>query len=108
MFVILLSKKNWLKTRSRADFFVQLHGGCTWYSTVYLADEAVAIFCKIQLDNRFIIQYIDNKAHFYCRKAGDDLYVAVFLADTQNYVFHRISVHYRRQIHHDHIWAVLQ
>ena len=32
------------------------------------------IFLKIEQDNCFVIQHIDNKAQFYCRKGGDDLY----------------------------------
>ena len=49
---------------------------------------------KIEQDNCFIIQHCDivNKAHFYCRKAGDDLYFTIFRPDTRNYVYHRISV----------------
>ena len=41
-----------------------------------------------------LIQHIDNKAQFYCRKAGDDLYFAIFLPDTRNKVYRRISVDY--------------
>ena len=37
---------------------------------------------KIEQDNCFIIQHIDNKAQFYCKKAGDDLYFSSFLPDT--------------------------
>ena len=29
--------------------------------------------------NCFIVQHIDNKAQFYCRKAGGDVYFAIFL-----------------------------
>ena len=46
----------------------------------------------------FIIQFIDNKAQFYCRKAGGDLYFAIFLPDTRNYVYRRISLDYGRRI----------
>ena len=53
-------------------------------------DTNQGIFRKIEHDNCFIIHDIDNKVKFYCRKAGDDLYFAIFLPDTQNYVYHRI------------------
>ena len=36
------------------------------------------IFRKIEQNNCFIIQHIDNKAQFYCRKVRDDLYFAIF------------------------------
>ena len=50
------------------------------------------ILPKIEQDNCFIIQHIDNKAQFHCRKAGDDLYFAIFIPDTRNFVYRRISV----------------
>ena len=54
---------------------------------------------KIEQDNCFnIIQHIDNKAQFHCSKAGDDLYFAIFLRDTRNCVYRRISLDYGRQI----------
>ena len=60
---------------------------------------------KTEYDNCFIVQHIDNKEqYFYFRKAGDDLYFAIFLPDTRDYVYRRLSVDYGL---HDHIWAVL-
>ena len=50
------------------------------------------IFRKIEKDNCFIVQHIDNKAQFYCRNAGDDLYFAISLPHQRNYVYRRISV----------------
>ena len=52
---------------------------------------------KIEQDNCSIIQHIDNKAQFYCSKAGDDLYFAIFLFKTRNYVYRRISVDYEQR-----------
>ena len=49
-------------------------------------------------ENCFIIQHIDNKAQFYCRKTEGDLYFTIFLPDTRNYLWRRISVDYRRRI----------
>ena len=46
----------------------------------------------------FTIQHISNKAQFYCRKAGDDFYFTIFLPDTQNYVYHSMSVDYGQWI----------
>ena len=54
-------------------------------------------FRKIEQDNCFIIQQIDNKAKFYCSKAGDHLYFAIFLSETRSYVYRRISVDYGRR-----------
>ena len=51
------------------------------------------IFRMIEKDNCFIIQHIDNKAEFYCRKAEHDLYFANFLPDTRNYVSRKISIY---------------
>ena len=49
------------------------------------------IFRKIEQDNCFIIQHMDNKAQLYCRKADiPDFYFAICLPDTRNYVARRI------------------
>ena len=56
----------------------------------------------------FVIQHIVNKAQFSCRKAGRNLYFAIFLPDTRNYVYRGISTNDEYSGHHDHIWAVLQ
>ena len=56
------------------------------------------MFCKIEQDDCPVIQHINNKAQHYCRKGGDDLYFAVFLPDTGDYVCCRISVDYGQRI----------
>ena len=53
---------------------------------------------KIEKDNCFIIQHIENKAQFYFRRAGHDLDFAIFLPDTRNYVYRTISVDFGRRI----------
>ena len=55
-------------------------------------------FCKIVQDDCLIIQHVDNEAQLYCRKAGYNLYFTIFLPDTRNYVYCRISVDYGRRI----------
>ena len=53
---------------------------------------------RLEQNNRFIFQYIDNKAQFYWRKVREDLYFAIFLPNTQNYLYHRKPYDYGRQI----------
>ena len=61
----------------------------------YLADKAgynKGIYRKIEQDNCFIMQHIDHKAKFYCKKATDDLPFDIYLRNTRNYIYRRIFV----------------
>ena len=49
-------------------------------------------------ENCFILQHIDNKAQFYCRKAEYNLYFGIFLPETRIYIYRRISVDYGRRM----------
>ena len=83
----------------------------------YLADEAVGrvgynqtIFRKIEQDNCFIIQQIDNKARnifkSFCRHFFTSLFLPTYEATyTAGYL---LPTDGRYREHHDHIWIVLQ
>ena len=62
-------------------------------------------------DNCFIIQHIVNKAQFYCRKAGDDLYLLLQFSPTDEITYiagYLLTTDDEYLAHHGHIWAVLQ
>ena len=81
----------------------------------YLADEASSvkyqtIFRKIEQDNCFIIQQIDNKARnifkSFCRHFFTSLFLPTYEA---TYIAgYLLPTDDRYREHHDHIWIVLQ
>ena len=65
------------------------------------------MFSNIGQDNCLIIQHVDNEAQlFYCRKAGDDLYFAIFPPDPQEITYiagYLLTTDDEYSVQHDHI-----